>query len=59
MYRNYRFRNFVRFAVLTVCVLGFTVNSVVPSAWAQNPQTQGQVCPIRRVNTRPVNARNQ
>jgi len=41
MYRNYRFRNFVRFAV----VLGFAVTSVVPSAWAQNAQTQGQGMP--------------
>jgi hypothetical protein len=41
MYRNHRFTNFVRFAALAVCVPGFTVTSVVPSAWAQNPQTQG------------------
>ena len=45
MHPNHQFRSFVRFAMLAACVTGLTVTLVVPSAWAQAPQTQGMPYP--------------
>jgi len=45
MHCNHRFRSFVGFAMLVACVLGFPATAVVPSAWAQAPQTQGMPYP--------------
>ncbi len=41
MHRNHQFRSFVMFAMLAACVLSIAATAVVPSASAQNPQTQG------------------